>query len=312
MPARISGIISTHDRPAALARTVECVLNQQLRPAELIVVNDGQDELPPEIGRDAEAAGVRFRAIRQAFASLPASRNRGLDVADGEIVVLLDDDVLLPPGYLADLAELYAADEAGAVACIGGRPIEADASPAKRLWDALAGVFAENRWAPRRCRARYTYLPARLAGRLRPAFRLSGGLISLRGQIARTARFREAFKGYALGEDTEFSFRLTQSAAMYVAPSLVAKHVAGEGGRPDLRRRGRMYAANMLAIRRLSVEPGAGTALLLGYHLAGMVLLSALWGLLGAPSRPGRFAAGLLAQLADEGRAGLRRIWCGS
>jgi len=43
-----------------------------------------------------------------------------------------------------------------------------------------------------------------------------------------------------------------------------------------------------------------------------MVLLSALWGLLGALSRPGQFAAGLLAQLTDEARAGLRRIWCGS
>ena len=61
-----------------------------------------------------------------------------------------------------------------------------------------------------------------------------------------------------------------------------------------------------------SVSSRAPTALLLGYHLAGMVLLSALWGLLGALSRPGQFAAGLLAQLTDEARAGLRRIWCGS
>jgi len=76
--------------------------------------------------------------------------------------------------------------------------------------------------------------------------------------------------------------------------------------------RGRMYAANMLAIRRLSVEPGTGTTLLLGYHLAGLILLSGLWGLLGSPSRPHRLAAGLLAQLADEARAGLRSLWCGS
>lgn len=49
------------------------------------------------------------------------ARNKGVELAQGEIVVFLDDDEIVPANWLAELLKPYADDER--IACIGGRII---------------------------------------------------------------------------------------------------------------------------------------------------------------------------------------------
>ncbi|NEQ21127.1 MAG: glycosyltransferase, partial [Microcoleus sp. SIO2G3] len=56
------------------------------------------------------------RWYRVDWASLPAARNYGIRRSHGEILVFIDDDVLLPPGFLAAHACNYDRAEVGAVA----------------------------------------------------------------------------------------------------------------------------------------------------------------------------------------------------
>ena len=46
MTESISVILPTHDRPDSLRRAVRSVLAQSLLPVELIIVNDGDEEIP--------------------------------------------------------------------------------------------------------------------------------------------------------------------------------------------------------------------------------------------------------------------------
>ncbi len=313
MTPSVSVILSTHDRPESLRAAVGAVLAGSLPPHELIVVNDGSAELDPAIAASARAAGVRFRGCRAGRASLPGSRNRGLELADGEVCLFLDDDVVLERDYLRRLAELYEADRRGAVAGIGGVPTKRlYRTLAGRIWAALAAAFAVNRWGPRVCAARYVPLPSCLRERLIPARRLAGGCISLRRPVAQANRFEEAFDGYALGEDTEFCFRVGRKHALFVAPELAARHDSAPGGRPEMRERGRMYLANMLHVARHSAEPGVGTAAMLACHLTGMALLHLGSALLSLRRKNLNFVMGMVGELSRRAAAGMRRAVCAS
>jgi glycosyltransferase involved in cell wall biosynthesis len=313
MALTLSVIVPTHDRPESLARAVESVLLQTRRPDELILVNDGTEDISPDIERRATAAGVPCRCIRRRGASSSASRNAGLEAARGDLAVLVDDDMVLAADYLSRLASLYEADTGCLVAGIGATYALPSPPPmAQRVWDALAAATAENRWATRRCAARHVRLPPGLAGRLVPARRLAGGAMSFRRHVYAATRFTEAFGGYSLGEDTELSFRIGRTEALFIAPELVIRHQMPAAGRPDAALRGRMYAANMLYIARHSVDGGAGTWLLLSYHLAGLVALAATWSALSLRGKNLRLAGGIVGELFRQGAGWLRSLLCGS
>jgi len=309
MSLGVSIVISTHDRPDSLTSVFDSVLRQTLPPRQIIVVNDGGLDVPAELSDRARAAGIAFRHERLDTASLTASRNRGLALADGDVVLLMDDDGALPPDYLARLAELYQADHAGLVAGIGGVMDDPGLrAPAKRLWLALAHLMARGPWSPARCAARYVRLPAALAGRLRPARWLSGGAISLRGQVAATERFEERFCGYALYEDREFCLRVGRRRALFLAPQLRVRHAPQPTGRPNTRRHGRMYVAHWLHIVRRSLGSDAGSWVLLGYDILGASGLYAAWAAMTLRRKNLLFVLGMFEELARQAAGALRRI----
>ncbi|MFA6133654.1 MAG: glycosyltransferase [Phycisphaerae bacterium] len=312
MTPSISVIISTHDRPDSLRRTVAAVLRQTLVPVELIVVNDGATDIADDVPASCAEAGLPLQVRRMDRPSLPASRNAGAALARGDVIMLLDDDVTMPDDYLARLAEMYRLDRRGVIGGIAGILTERQIPGlGHRLSMALVEASAANRWAPWRSVARYTALPPALAGRLDPARAMSGGAISLRRQVARRHHFNGALSGYALGEDTEFSFRVERQVPLFVARELVLWHELAPSGRPDNYRRGRTYVTHMTAIARDSVGGGAGTYLLLAYHLAGFMLLSAAWALTTWRRSELDLAAGIIDELAHQGWQWARRTLCG-
>ncbi len=311
MTLRVSVIVPTHNRPDSLARAVGAILDQAIMPYELVIVNDGEQDIPPEICDKAARAGVKYVYERRGTPSLPASRNCGLTAAGGDIILFLEDDVIIPREFISTLTQLYQADTAGIVGGIGGKVVE-EASTGKRLFDAISAALGQGRWSPRRMAARYIELPASLRGKLVPARRLSGGLSSFRRSVTGQMQFEESFAGYAIGEDREFSFRAGQRFALYVAPQLTAVHERAPGGRPDMKQLGRAYVANSLHIARSSVEPGAGKWLLVGYDFAGMMLLYCVYAVFGR-NRMGklRFISGMACELAGRACARLKEILCG-
>jgi len=102
---RISLVIPTYNRRETLRRCLAAALAQDLPDYEVIVVDDastdGTEEMVPR-----EFPQVRY--LRQERNRGPAAaRNRGLAVAQGEIIAFTDDDCLLPPDFLSRLLEGY-------------------------------------------------------------------------------------------------------------------------------------------------------------------------------------------------------------
>ncbi len=102
----ISVIIPTYIRPKYLLQTIEEVINQG-HPAvcEIIVVDQTpKDLIPNGFYEKLEELKKKISLIYlyKEIANLPAARNSALQIAKGEIILMLDDDVLLPANFIEE------------------------------------------------------------------------------------------------------------------------------------------------------------------------------------------------------------------
>jgi glycosyltransferase involved in cell wall biosynthesis len=114
-----SVVIATKDRQEYLRRTLESLGRQTNVPLfEVIVVDNGSSD---DTKRVVEAHAERVAAVRYVAEPQPnrgKARNRGVEVAAGRYVLFCDDDVSLPPGWLAAHAAAQTGDD-----CVVNGPI---------------------------------------------------------------------------------------------------------------------------------------------------------------------------------------------
>ena len=111
MTPRVSVILPTRNRREALGRALASLEAQSYRDFEVVVVDDAStDGTAAWLGEHFPA--MRVVALPKAMGAA-AARNRGLELARGEIVAFLDDDDAWQPPYLeAQVAHLEAHPEA--------------------------------------------------------------------------------------------------------------------------------------------------------------------------------------------------------
>ena len=98
----VSVVIPTYNRRAQLAQALDGLAKQDPVDGgfEVIVVSDGSTDGTDEF-LGSTSLPLPVQAIRQPNAGPAAARNRGIDTAEGELVVFIDDDVVPEPGFLA-------------------------------------------------------------------------------------------------------------------------------------------------------------------------------------------------------------------
>jgi glycosyltransferase involved in cell wall biosynthesis len=106
--SRVSVIIPTYNRVPYLGDAIRSVLAQATDGVETIVVDDGSTDGTEELLRAFDGSVTYLRVPHRGQPA--ATRNRGLQVARGEFVALLDSDDLFLPGKLARQCAAFAAN----------------------------------------------------------------------------------------------------------------------------------------------------------------------------------------------------------
>ena len=105
MPVQVSVIIPTHNPDLGRLRRTLSGLRAQTLPADeweiLVVDNASVPALEVELVR--EFAPANLRVVREPRLGLTSARRRGFTEARAPLCVLVDDDNLLAPDYLAHL-----------------------------------------------------------------------------------------------------------------------------------------------------------------------------------------------------------------
>lgn len=100
----ISVVITTHNRDEELKRAIESVLNQTYKHIELIVIDDNPSSSTQKIV-------FEFKEVLNYYIShengLSSSRNKGIELSNGEFIVFLDDDDVLKDDSIEKRRNLF-------------------------------------------------------------------------------------------------------------------------------------------------------------------------------------------------------------
>jgi serine acetyltransferase/GT2 family glycosyltransferase len=99
---RASVVIPSYNRGPALAGLLEQFAAQSIGPGtfEVIVVDDGS-KVDPRPGLPSFEGRLRLHVERQANGGAARARQRGAELAKGELLVFLDDDMQIGPTFVA-------------------------------------------------------------------------------------------------------------------------------------------------------------------------------------------------------------------
>src|SRR5438105_4680193 len=102
----VSAVIPVHNGQRYLGEAISSVLAQAHAVIECLVIDDGSTDATGEV---AAGFGEPVRYVRQPRAGVSVARNRGAELAGGELVAFLDhDDAWLPRKLELQIAALRA------------------------------------------------------------------------------------------------------------------------------------------------------------------------------------------------------------
>ncbi len=111
-----SVLLVSYRRAPILATCLEHLAAQDPAPGEVVVVWQADDiSTRDEAERHRLALPCPLLVVHSPEAGVVAAENAGLDAASGEVVLLLDDDSIAPPGWVGGHLAHYADPTVGAV-----------------------------------------------------------------------------------------------------------------------------------------------------------------------------------------------------
>jgi len=142
MKPRLSLIIPTRNRVDSLLATLTALTHQaDAEHIEVIVVDNGSEDATAALLSRWESPAYRLRALYEPEPNRARARNRGIAVAEGEIIVFIDDDVLVPSGFvrahLAAQLHLGGGVVSGPILNVG----DAEDRPRPRWWHYSRAFF---------------------------------------------------------------------------------------------------------------------------------------------------------------------------
>ncbi len=220
--------IATYNRERVLVDTIKQVLAQDPPADEVLVIDQTQEHGPDTESYLAEAdrAG-RIRWLKQDVPNLPAARNRALWETRCDVILFIDDDVMLTPGFVWQHQKNY---RDRGVTAVAGRTLQPRGFP------------YPNRQPPWPRLMDYHCLPLNKTERVEGIASFAGGNHSVRTAFLRNiGGYDENYLGYAYREDSDAAIRIWKAGGMIVFDPLAElEHLAVPSGGCRFRQQGKL------------------------------------------------------------------------
>ncbi|GAC1683659.1 MAG: hypothetical protein NVS9B3_01620 [Gemmatimonadaceae bacterium] len=294
-------IVVTYQRPAMLALCVRLALRQTRPPSEVIIFDASPDWRAGHALVAEEARAVAFTGALvyepSQSRSIPTQRNIAIPRASADILFLIDDDSLLFPDCASRVMQVYECDRDRRLLAVGPvhqnePPPDVDLSRLPPMSPPPTGVSArvqdltwrgEGYFLPYDRKFPQWDIPPSCEGLgLRVVHFLGGYQLTVRRTACARIRFEDMLQRYAVGEDKDFTYRLSRSGALVEAPDARLHHVAASGGRLPVATVTALRFVNHVALHAVDGHGRARLAyrylLYFPYHLAINFLRDAVGG----------------------------------
>jgi cellulose synthase/poly-beta-1,6-N-acetylglucosamine synthase-like glycosyltransferase len=242
----VSIVVPTYGRAFELERYLfPSILKQTVKPYEVIIVDDTPNDTVEKIcSKWRHIFQVDLRYIRNVRGrSLARARNYALEIAQGELLMFLDSDVVLDTKYLEKIVRAFEEkrDIVGAQGYIINRfnrnSIERFSTDSLlnsvkyAIYISFFRIFLGN-FVPSSNSCRLFEYPIALEKDIHCDW-LSGSNMALKKNIFELVKFENSLMGYSLGEDLIFSTKLRKYGKMYLIHDAKCLHMVAKTGRPD-------------------------------------------------------------------------------
>ncbi len=254
----VSVVIPTRNRPDVLQEALQHLLRQTVCPDEVVVIDDSTDERTSTMLAAFTRQSLPFRFIHhrpaQPVFSLTRSRNLGIGLARGAFILFIDDDTLVQPDFIAQMAGTLQAlgpDYAGGSAMWTDdpafRPLRIPSQRFKRFF--CMGHYGHGGFLPNGM-PRHPLEQHRLVD----TAMVEGYAMIFRREICERYLFDPALNGYCVLEDTDFGFRVSREHRLFFNPAALVYHRALHTTQLARRDHARMFVSNYLYHFRKNVR----------------------------------------------------------
>ncbi|WNQ12698.1 glycosyltransferase [Paenibacillus aurantius] len=117
MKPKVSIVVPIYNMEPYLARCLDSLLAQTLKPIEILAVNDGSTDSTGALLREYAERDPRIVVLEQENAGVSAARNRGIEAAQGDYIGFVDPDDWVEPDMYAEMLGAAVGDGADIVMC---------------------------------------------------------------------------------------------------------------------------------------------------------------------------------------------------
>ncbi len=139
----VSVIVPTHERTEQIRDCLRSLVSLDYPAYEVIVVDNAPvTSATADFIQQTYGDVPRIRYMREDRLGASLARNRGILAAGGEILAFTDDDAVVDPCWLIELARAFSS--AGDVACVTGLVLPIEMETAAQFWFEEYGGFSKN------------------------------------------------------------------------------------------------------------------------------------------------------------------------
>lgn len=113
----VSIILPVYNVGTCLRKTLDSLIDQSYSTLEIICIDDGSSDDSLSILKEYAAIDSRIRLYNQQNMGQGAARNRGMELASGDFILLLDADDIYDVNFVYKMAQRMMATEADVVVC---------------------------------------------------------------------------------------------------------------------------------------------------------------------------------------------------
>lgn len=223
----ISLVIPSYRRLNTLKKTLEILFESESLPDEIIIV----DQTEETNGRaDTEALCNKYSLIKYVHQNVPSltkARNTGIQIATGEVLVFMDDDVDVRNNTFSEIREIMSNIQVG---MIGGVD-ELSIAPSSRSSKFFCKASNKKRNIGHVTEAVYGRFPDSLNEEFINTQWAMGFFFAIRKSLIEKYNilFDEKLQYYAYAEDLDFSYRYykianSEGLRCIMTPRIIVKH----------------------------------------------------------------------------------------